>query len=166
MTDQGDVTGLSTGLATVTATTYDGAHTSSMAVSVNAPDTLQVDAYEGETTQGQALLGQLSALDSGGADLTYLLISQPAHGVVTVKENGRFTYYPDSGFNGADRFQFFALQADTGGAKFGQGTIDVTPVNLCSFAGFGMGLYDDEYFPFRPIQESGGSGWRSDRMET
>ena len=81
-----------------------------MAVSVNAPDTLQVDAYEGETTQGQALLGQLSALDSAGADLTYLLISQPAHGVVTVKENGDFTYYPDSGFNGADRFQFVALQ--------------------------------------------------------
>lgn len=129
VTDQGDVTGLSTGLATVTAATYDGAHTSSMAVSVNAPDTLRVDAYEGETTQGQALLGQLSARDSSGADLTYLLISQPAHGVITLKENGSFTYYPDSGFSGEDRFQFAVLQADTGGAKFGQGTIDVTPVN-------------------------------------
>ena len=129
MTDQGDVTGLSTGLATVTAATYDGAHTSSMAVSVNAPDTLRVDAYEGETTQGQALLGQLSALDSSGADLTYLLISQPVHGVITVKENGSFTYYPDSGFSGVDRFQFAVLQADTGGAIFGQGMIDVTPVN-------------------------------------
>lgn len=129
VTDQGDVTGLSTGLATVTAATYDGAHTSSMAVSVNAPDTLQVDAYEGETTQGKALLGQLSARDSSGADLTYLLIFQPAHGVITVKENGSFTYYPDSGFSGADRFQFAVLQADTGGAIFGQGMIDVTPVN-------------------------------------
>lgn len=129
VTGQGEVTGISTGLATVTAATYDGAHTSSMSVSVNAPDTLQVDAYEGETTQGNALLGQLSASDSSSASLTYRLVSQPAHGVITIKENGSFTYYPDSGFSGVDRFKFAALHADSGGAKFGQGTINVTPVN-------------------------------------
>ncbi|MGO9008551.1 MAG: beta strand repeat-containing protein, partial [Bryobacteraceae bacterium] len=48
---------------------------------------------------------------SGGFALTAVLVSQPAHGTLSLQSNGSFTYTPQTSFNGVDTFTYQAKAA-------------------------------------------------------
>jgi hypothetical protein len=53
--------------------------------------------------------GTLSATDADGNTLLYSIVTQPAHGTITLDSyTGRFTYSPSSNYNGSDSFTFKA----------------------------------------------------------
>ncbi|OGB06139.1 MAG: hypothetical protein A3E25_16225 [Burkholderiales bacterium RIFCSPHIGHO2_12_FULL_69_20] len=63
------------------------------------------------TVQGRSVSGQVLANDSdpGRPDNSLLLVSLvsgPAHGALTLGEDGAFTYTPTAGFEGADSFRY------------------------------------------------------------
>ena len=57
-----------------------------------------------EGTKDTPLAGKLAQVDD--AFVTYRLLKGPAHGTVTVNEDGSFTYYPDKGYTGSDSFTY------------------------------------------------------------
>lgn len=66
------------------------------------------------TTEGQAVSGTLFiAIAYPGQELSYVLVTQPTHGSVTLTNplTGSFTYTPAAGFAGTDSFQFEAVDA-------------------------------------------------------
>lgn len=67
-----------------------------------------------ETYCGLPLVGQLSAVDPDGNDMTYELTSQPRYGTVTV-ENGHFIYTPTDSKARSDAFTFTVV--DPHGAR-------------------------------------------------
>ena len=54
------------------------------------------------------IAGILVATDADSPALTYSLVTQAAHGSVTVNADGRFVYTPDADFHGSDSFTFKA----------------------------------------------------------
>lgn len=58
------------------------------------------------TNINTTLNGNLSGSDPDGDTLTFAVVSTPAHGSVTVSQNGAFSYSPDSGYTGNDSFTF------------------------------------------------------------
>ncbi len=78
--------------------------------------------------------GMLAAADVEGDDLTFLIESGPANGVVALEANGAFTYTPDTDFNGVDGFTFTVLDGQ-GGAATQTATITVNAVNDAPVAG-------------------------------
>jgi len=66
--------------------------------------------------------------DVDGDALTAVLVSPPAHGVVTLAANGTFLYTPSLNFNGTDTF-FYAASDGTLLSAAAAVTIVVTPVN-------------------------------------
>ncbi|HEY6169749.1 MAG TPA: Ig-like domain-containing protein, partial [Verrucomicrobiae bacterium] len=100
-------------------------------VPVNDPPVAVADAY---TTAEDALLtvaapGVLANdTDVDGNPLAAALVSNPAHGTVTLNGNGSFTYQPATNFNGTDSFTY---RANDGIADSAPATvaITVTPVN-------------------------------------
>ena len=62
------------------------------------------------TTLSMAAPGVL-ANDTGGTNLTAILVSGPTHGVLTLNSDGSFTYTPDNNYIGTDSF---AYQANNG----------------------------------------------------
>lgn len=64
-----------------------------------------------ETMQGIAYTGDLSAYaQADGVDsLKFEVVNRPAHGVLTLQENGAYSYLPDPSFAGADTFTFKAI---------------------------------------------------------
>jgi VCBS repeat-containing protein len=84
--------------------------------SVNNPPVAVNDAYS--TNEDTALnisapgvLGNDS--DSDGDNLTAVKVSDPAHGTVTLNNNGSFTYTPNANFNGTDSFTYRANDGQT-----------------------------------------------------
>ncbi|WP_284380353.1 retention module-containing protein, partial [Litoribrevibacter albus] len=72
--------------------------------------------------------GQFTAEDPDGGAVTFDLISEPANGVISLDENGQFTYTPNADFNGADQIEI--LVTDSQGSQTSQViTISVTPVD-------------------------------------
>jgi len=47
-------------------------------------------------------------VDTLGRDMTALIVVQPAHGTVSLADDGSFTYTPESGFAGVDTFTYVA----------------------------------------------------------
>jgi len=71
-----------------------------------------------QTSQGTTLTvsapGVLSNDQSGGnASLTAALVSNPAHGTVSLSSSGAFTYTPASGYTGADSFTYRVSNGQT-----------------------------------------------------
>ncbi len=62
------------------------------------------------TREDTAASGTLKASDPEDGPLTYIIVSQPAHGKVKLDDasSGAYTYTPDSGFSGSDSFTFKA----------------------------------------------------------
>ncbi len=52
--------------------------------------------------------GQLTATDSDGDALKYIIVNPPKHGTVVLHNNGCFTYTPDRGYQGGDTFSYKA----------------------------------------------------------
>ena len=64
--------------------------------------------------RGTVVNGQLSGDDvqSGSAGLTYALEGGAANGTVSVNSNGNYTYTPNTGFAGSDKFSFRVTDTD------------------------------------------------------
>ncbi|RYY02723.1 MAG: hypothetical protein EOO53_10760 [Gammaproteobacteria bacterium] len=65
--------------------------------------------------------GTLKAADADGDKLTFMAITQPTNGVLTLKSDGSFTYLPNAEFTGSDKFSFNASDS-----KSASQTVDVT----------------------------------------
>lgn len=61
--------------------------------------------------------------DADGNALTAILVSNPAHGTLTLNANGSFTYRPATNYNGADNFTY---KARDGGQSSGVATVNLT----------------------------------------
>ena len=105
---------------------------------VNQAPTAVSDAYtvdEDNVLTVAAASGVLSNdTDADGDALTAALVSTTSNGVLSLSEDGSFTYTPNSGFHGTDQFTYQAsdgtLQSATATA-----TITVNPVNQAPTAG-------------------------------
>jgi hypothetical protein len=64
----------------------------------------------GTATAGVAFNGSLSPLatDAEGDALTFVAVTQPGNGTLSLNPDGTFAYTPDSGFSGSDSFTFRA----------------------------------------------------------
>ncbi len=82
----------------------------------------------GTTIQNHILNGSVSSLgfDADGDALTYLVVTPPAHGTLSLSPDGTFAYLPTPGYSGPDAFTFKANdgQADSNVATF---SLTVTP---------------------------------------
>ena len=72
--------------------------------------------------------GTLAAADVDSASLSFSLVTNAAHGSVTVNADGTFSYTPNANFNGADSFTF---KANDGSDDSNIATVSLTvdPVN-------------------------------------
>jgi cold shock CspA family protein len=80
----------------------------------NTPPDADADEYEvqaGETLRVDApgVLGNDSDVDA--EDLTVSVVSQPAHGTLVLAADGSFTYVPNEGYAGGDKFIYAAVDA-------------------------------------------------------
>jgi hypothetical protein len=71
---------------------------------VVAPDRYTTDASVALTVPPAGVLANDS--DPDGDRLRALLVTRPAHGTIAFQANGSFTYVPDAGFSGIDRFTY------------------------------------------------------------
>lgn len=60
--------------------------------------------------------------DPEGDPLTAALVTGPAHGTVSLSEDGSFTYTPEANFNGSDSFTY---KASDGSAESGETTVSI-----------------------------------------
>ena len=120
-----------TGSDSFTFTVSDGEYTSAPATvsitvaPVNHPPT--ADAQSVTTTEGTAVPITLAGSDPDGDELTYALVTQPAHGLLTGLLP-TLTYTPAAGYSGTDSFTF---TVNDGLATSAPATVSitVTPVN-------------------------------------
>ncbi len=61
--------------------------------------------------------------DDGIGTMRAVLVSGPAHGLLTLNDDGSFTYVPDAGFNREDAFTY---KVNDGGADSNVVTVDIT----------------------------------------
>jgi VCBS repeat-containing protein len=95
--------------ATVTLTIIN-----SNAAPVAAPDNYALAKNIALSISGSGVLANDSDVD--GTPLTATLVSGPAHGVLSLNANGRFTFTPTSGYAGADSFTYRASDGLTNSA--------------------------------------------------
>jgi VCBS repeat-containing protein len=94
---------------------------------LNTPPTATDDSFT--TDEDTDYDGQLLATDINPSDiLTFAKLADPAHGTVTVANDGAFTYTPAANYFGPDSFTF-TVSDGNGGSASGTITITVTPVN-------------------------------------
>jgi VCBS repeat-containing protein len=81
-----------------------------------------------ETPEDTPVSGAVTGSDVDGDELTFTLEDGPAHGTVTVNEDGTYTYTPDADYTGDDSF---TVTVDDGNGGTDTVTVDVTvtPVN-------------------------------------
>ncbi|NQX61686.1 Ig-like domain-containing protein [Paenibacillus qinlingensis] len=68
---------------------------------------------------GTSLIKTLGGHDADGNQLTYIIVTQPTHGTLTLDGNG-FTYTPTAGYNGPDSFSY----------KVNDGRVDSEPATV------------------------------------
>jgi len=83
--------------------------------SLNAGTTLNVPA--------SGVLG--NDTDVYGTGLTAILVSGPAHGILSLTNNGGFSYTPTNNFAGTDSFVY---RANSGATNLGTGTVTITVI--------------------------------------
>jgi hypothetical protein len=93
---------------------------------VAAPLVAQNDAYS--VAQGATLTVAAPGVlgndtGGGGSALTATLVSQAAHGMLSLQANGAFIYTPEAGFTGTDTFTY---RASTGGVTSNTATVTLT----------------------------------------
>lgn len=101
------------------------------------PDTYSTDEDTALTVVGPGVLA--NDTDDDGDPLSAILVSGPAHGSLTLNDDGSFTYTPAANYNGADSFRY---QANDGTADSNLATVSIT-VNSVNDA---------------PVIQSGGGG--------
>ena len=121
------------GVDTFTYTLSDGVDTATATVtvtveSVNDPPVAVDDTYTSiedtalDVAAGDGLLANDSDVD--GDSLSTVVKAEPAHGTVTVHDNGSFSYLPEAGYRGPDSFTYRARDVD--GAMSPVATVSVT----------------------------------------
>ncbi|WP_157897860.1 Ig-like domain-containing protein [Mycolicibacterium rutilum] len=106
----------STGVVTITVTAVNDAPVAGEDFFTTPEDT----AYTGNVLNNDS--------DAEGDKLTVSLVDQPAHGTVTLAEDGTFTYTPAPNFSGLDHFTYTTFDGTTTTAPTIV-LISVTPVN-------------------------------------
>jgi gliding motility-associated-like protein len=86
------------------------------------------------TNEDTQLSSSISATDPDGDALTYTLVTDVAHGTLTLNSDGTYTYLPDANYNGADSFVVTANDGN-GGTTNITVNITVVPVNDPPVAG-------------------------------
>ncbi|MEN9397068.1 MAG: leukotoxin, partial [Pseudomonadota bacterium] len=83
------------------------------------------------TPEGTPLVGQITLTDPDGdvVSVGTTPIVAPAHGTVVLRADGSYTYTPDPGFSGADRFSV-ELQDSSGARTTSTVDIDILRTNL------------------------------------
>lgn len=79
--------------------------------SVNYSPSVKMASYvslNNETYKGIMISGVLSAYDPEGDELTYEIVSYPAHGLLVLENKtlGTYTYTPDGSYTGSDSFEY------------------------------------------------------------
>ncbi len=113
---------ITTGLVTVTITVgpvNDAPVAHGDAYVTNEDTTLQVIA-------GSGVLANDADIDS--ASFTAVIVTNPAHGSVTLNQDGSFTYNPNPNYNGADSFTYKANDG-TADSTVATVTLTINPVN-------------------------------------
>ncbi|MBC7817586.1 MAG: tandem-95 repeat protein, partial [Planctomycetaceae bacterium] len=72
------------------------------------------------TDEDVALDGSLSGSDVEGSELSFVLVTGPADGSLTLNADGTFSYAPNTNFNGSDSFSF----------RTNDGSLDSTPATV------------------------------------
>ncbi|HEX3013691.1 MAG TPA: tandem-95 repeat protein, partial [Methanobacterium sp.] len=113
------------GSATVNAT-VDGFTVNQLITIMNRAPVAQNDSktIDEDTTA----TGQITATDADGDTLTYTKYISPAHGSVTVNNNGTWTYTPEANYNGLDNFKVLVSDSN-GGTAVSTVFITVNSVN-------------------------------------
>jgi uncharacterized repeat protein (TIGR01451 family) len=90
--------------------------------------------------------------DADGDQLSITKVSRPAHGTVTINDDGTVTYTPEDGFTGTDRFTYTVSDGHGGtdsaavtitvggGGSGGGGTLPTTGVDVITLAGAGLAV--------------------------
>lgn len=90
-----------------------------------------VSAGSGDLNADEDFVSSLAplAFDPDGDTLTFQIVSNPAHGTVSLSDDGNFIYTPNNGFNGVDSFVFKANDGthDSNTATFTLNVGDTTP---------------------------------------
>jgi hypothetical protein len=81
-----------------------------------------------DVEQNSKITSVLNATDADDDELTYKIVNQTSNGVLTLKNNGTYTYIPRNGFRGNDSFTFKANDV-YGDSKTAIVHIIVHPVN-------------------------------------
>ncbi len=125
----GNVTGLSGGTATITATC--GGASDSVTVTVTASNSAPTATAQSQSTAEDTSLSlTLAGTDPNSDPLTFAIDALPQHGQLTGlnASTGAVTYTPDANYNGADSFSFSVT--DPSGASSTAGvSLTVTAVN-------------------------------------
>jgi VCBS repeat-containing protein len=90
-------------------------------VTINRPPTAPNQSIT--VTTGSVYTGQLPGSDPDGDTLSYVIVSQPSKGFVSLTTNGAFTYVPNTGASGSDSFTY---EANDGQSLSYVGTVTVT----------------------------------------
>ncbi|WP_010272182.1 S-layer homology domain-containing protein [Paenibacillus senegalensis] len=122
----GQLRALKEGYSIITVTAKENGLTAATVVSVDARESLAVVSLNEMVQQNGGLSGQLIANDAQGAPIVFSKVMDPLHGTANVRSDGTFTYYPDRGYSGKDRFVFIA-DAGNGGPRTGVVELEVVP---------------------------------------
>ena len=85
-----------------------------VAIEANSPPQAMDDTYVMTSNQqlGSSVLA--NDIDAEGDTMTAVLMEPPAHGILVMQADGRFTYKPNLGFAGTDRFAYGAADGRAG----------------------------------------------------
>ena len=92
-----------------------------------APEHKDGDEAAARTYQSVSLTGRLYAEDPEGDELEYIVVLYPKYGTVSVSDEGKYTYTPNDGYVGRDKFSFVVRDS------YGNYT-DVKKVSLSVYA--------------------------------
>ena len=121
-----------TGTDTITVTIKDPkglsvTHTVNVTIS-GVPDAPVAGSPQAITTEEDtAKTGTVSITDADGDAITYAVSVAASHGIVTLGQNGAYTYTPHADFNGTDTFSVTGTTVD--GSATQVVNVTVTPVN-------------------------------------
>ncbi|MEF2245768.1 S-layer homology domain-containing protein [Paenibacillus sp. IITD108] len=126
----GAVTGLSDGIALITAKT-EGTNKGKSAVAVvyvGEPSGITVSNVQETVLQGGFVSGAIEAESADEGLLAYELFTEPAHGLAYLTVDGKWEYYPDPSFTGEDSF-YVTVKNEAGDLAAARVAITVTPVH-------------------------------------